>query len=102
MRILGDRLLLRPLPAQEKSAGGIVLPQGQAGDVMYYWRVEAVGAGRRNKKGEIVPMDFAVGDIVITALYHDHTVLEDGTQRRIVGSEQIIGKLETLPDLSIA
>jgi co-chaperonin GroES (HSP10) len=101
MKLLGDRLLISPLPVREKSEGGIILPQGQAGDVKHYWRVDQVGTGKRGKDGEFVPLDFSVGDIIVTALYHDHTVLEDGTDRRIVGTDQIIAKLETVPDLRV-
>lgn len=101
MRILGNRLLLAPLPPREQSAGGIILPQGQAGDVMYFWKVDAVGAGKALKNGDIPVNEFSVGDTVITPLYFDHTTLEDGTKRKIVGCEQIVGKLETVPDLTV-
>jgi co-chaperonin GroES (HSP10) len=93
MRILGNRLLLSPLPARETSPGGILLPQAQTGDVMHYWRVEAVGTGKRLKHGELVPPEFAVGDLVITPLHFSHTTLEDGTNRKIVDCDQIEGKL---------
>lgn len=102
MRILGNRILISPLPAQERSAGGIFLPQGQAGDVMYFWRVEQIGEGRPDAKGLMHVPEFAVGDTVITPLYFDHTTLEDGTNRKIVGIDQIVGKLETVPDVAPA
>lgn len=92
MRILGNRALVSPLPAREKSAGGIVLPQAQVGDVMHYWRVEAVGPGKRDKQGNLVPPDFKVGDLVITPLHFSHTTLEDGTGRKIVDCDQFEGK----------
>lgn len=93
-RILGDRVLLSPLPAVEKTEGGIIMPQGQAGDVMLYWRVEKVGEGKPGKDGQLQPMKVKVGDIVITPLYHDHVTLEDGSNRKLVGVDQIIGKFE--------
>jgi chaperonin GroES len=95
MRLLGDRLLLAPLPDREKTSNGIILPQGQAGDVRHYWKVEAVGNGKRDKQGELRAPEFSVGDVVITPLYHENVVLEDGTHRRIVGCEQIIAKMES-------
>ena len=97
-RILGDRLLLSPLPPVERTSGGIIMPQGQAGDVMNYWRVEQVGEGKRNKAGELIPPDFKVGDIIITPLYHEHVTLEDGSKRKLVDVEQIVGKFEDVPD----
>ena len=99
MKILGDRLLLSPLPDREVSAGGIILPMAQTGDVRNYWKVDSVGTGRRNKRGEVIPLDFAPGDIVVTALYMDHTTIEDGSNRKIVGTDQIIAKLDPVPEV---
>ena len=86
MRLLGDRLLLAPLPDRVQSEGGIILPQGQVGDVRYFWKVEAIG--------EKPNPDLVVGDTVVTPLYFDHVTLEDGTGRKIVKADQIIAKLE--------
>ncbi len=93
MKLLGDRILIAPLPDQEKTAGGIILPQAQVGDVRYYWRVEQVGPGKRDKSGELKAPEFTVGDLVVTPLHFSHTTLEDGSGRKIVDCEQIIGKL---------
>lgn len=101
-RILGDRVLLSPLPPVEKTSGGIIMPQGQAGDVMHYWRVEAVGEGKRDKDGLLVPLEVKVGDIVVTPLYHDHVTLEDGSHRKLVSVDQIIGKFVDEPDVVAA
>jgi len=90
MRLLGDRLLLSPLPVQERSAGGIVLPQGQAGDVMMWWKVDQLGS--KFSKPEV-----KVGDTVVTPLHFTHTTLEDGSGRKIVDSDQIHGMLEPEP-----
>jgi co-chaperonin GroES (HSP10) len=91
-RIIGDRVLLSPLPPQEKTLTGLFLPQAQQGDVMYYWRVDQVGEGKRGKDGELVPPAFAVGELVITPLHFTHTTIEDGTNRKLVDCEQIVGK----------
>jgi co-chaperonin GroES (HSP10) len=88
MKILGDRALIIPLPVQERTPTGIFLPQGQAGDVMHYWRVEQVSA--KWSKPEV-----AVGDTVITPLHISHHTLDDG--RKIVDADQFIGMLETPP-----
>jgi co-chaperonin GroES (HSP10) len=92
MKLLGDRLLISPLPVQQRSEGGMFLPQGQVGDAKLWWRVEAVGPGARNKHGVVRPVEFAVGDTVLTPLHFTHTTLEDGT--KIVECDQIIARLE--------
>lgn len=93
-RILGDRVLVSALPAREQSEGGIILPQGQAGDVMHYWRVEAKGPGGGPKDGQKLSQDVNVGNIIITPLYTEHTTLEDGSNRKMVFYDDIIGKFE--------
>ena len=97
MRILGDRLLLSPLPVQEISNGGIHLPAAHVGDFKMFWKVDEVGPGLRNKRGEIVPPEFKVGDTVITPLHFSHFTMEDGTERKIVTCDQILGILEPEP-----
>src|SRR6267378_6317391 len=91
MKILGDRLLVSPLPVQERSSGGIVLPQGQAGDFMQWWKIESLGTGK-------TCADLAVGQTVLTETRTTHETLDDG--RKIMGTDQIIAKLETIPDLA--
>jgi len=93
MRILGDRLLLSPLPVKTKSDGGIHLPDGQAGDKMVYWRVEQTGS-------KVKDDCFHPGVIVLTPLYFSHTTLEDGSGRKIVDCNQIEAMLEPdTPDI---
>lgn len=86
MKMLKNNCLLEPLPEQTQTESGIHLPQGQVGDVKMYWKVLAISETADPKP------DFAVGDTVITPLHFTHTTLEDGTGRKIVGIDQIIGK----------
>ena len=65
---LGDRLIVEVLEEEETTVSGIVLPdtakeKPQRGNIL------AVGPGSRNDKGELVPMDVAVGDEVIFSKY---------------------------------
>jgi hypothetical protein len=88
------------MPSQERTASGLHLPQAQVGDVRMWWRVEQVGEGGalpkklKTKPHGLVASDYAPGDIVCTALHTSHYTFEDGTERKIVDCEQIIGKLE--------
>jgi hypothetical protein len=100
MRIPGNRLLIAPLPAQEKTSTGLFLPQESVGDKKLFWRVEQLGTGGelpkkpKTKSHGLRAGDYTVGQIVITPLHFSHHHLEDGTDRRIVGCDQIEGVLE--------
>ena len=94
MKILGNRLLLSPLPVQEVSDGGIVLPSAAVGDKKMWWRVEQVGThrpaeGKAHTHGTSAA-DYAVGQHVCTPLHFTHTTLEDGSDRKIVDCDQFV------------
>jgi chaperonin GroES len=65
---LGDRLIVEALEDEETTASGIVLPD-TAKEKPQRGRVLAVGPGARNDKGDLVPMDVAVGDEIIFSKY---------------------------------
>ncbi len=65
---LGDRLIVEPLEEEETTVSGIVLPD-TAKEKPQRGRVLAVGPGGRNDKGELVPMEVAVGDEIIYSKY---------------------------------
>ena len=82
LKPLGDRLIVKATQAEEKTAGGIVLPDSaqtkpQAGDVI------AIGPGKQLDNGKIVPMDVKGGDTIYYAKY-------GGTEVKVGGEELII------------
>lgn len=83
MKILGNRVLLEPLPKPTRSAGGIHFAMPWQDDKMQ-WRIAALGNGKK------VPPEIEVGNFVLTPLYFNHFTLEDGTGRKIVGVEQLL------------
>ena len=94
MRILGNNCLLEALPAQERTAGGIVLLPENVTDKKQFWRVLAVGLGRRNKKGVLIAPDFAVGQTVITPLHFSHFTFDDRPNQKIVDCDHIEARFE--------
>lgn len=82
-KLLGNRVLLKPLAKPVQSAGGILIPQQYQDDSKLY-EVLAVGPGEwvRNKKKKLVfqPMQVKPGDKVLAELYHDHFIMEDGSR----------------------
>ncbi len=65
---LGDRLIVEALEDEETTASGIVLPD-TAKEKPQRGRVLAVGPGARNDRGEVIPMEVAVGDEIIFSKY---------------------------------
>lgn len=79
---LADRVLIKPMPKEEVTKGGIVLPD-TAKEKPQEGEVVAVGAGRIDDKGNRVPIEVKKGDRVIYAKYA-------GTEIKIEGDEYII------------
>lgn len=82
LKPLGDRIIVKPVSAEETTAGGIVLPdtakeKPQEGDVI------AVGPGTQLKSGKRVPMDVKVGDRVIYGKYAG-TEVKVGTEEYVI------------------
>lgn len=82
-KLLGNRVLLKPLPQPDKSAAGILYPQ-QYRDDQKTFEVLAVGPGewRLNKKKKAVfhPTEVKPGDKCLAEIYGDHVIMEDGTR----------------------
>lgn len=93
IRPLHDRVVIKRLEAEEKTASGIVLP-GSAAEKPDVGEVIAVGEGRRNKAGERVALDVKVGDKVIFGKYSGQTVKVDGEELLVMREEDIFGIVE--------
>lgn len=93
IRPLHDRVVVKRVEAEEKTASGIVLP-GSAAEKPDVGEVVAVGEGRRNKSGERVALDVKVGDKVIFGKYSGQTVKVDGEELLVMREEDIFGIVE--------
>ncbi|MCM8800575.1 MAG: co-chaperone GroES [Candidatus Omnitrophica bacterium] len=83
---LGDRILVKPLEAEEKTKGGIILPD-TAKEKPQEGKVIAVGKGRVLEDGKIQPLEVKVGDRILYGRY-------SGTEIKIEGEEHLIIKEE--------
>ncbi len=81
---LGDRLLVERLEAEEKTAGGIVLPD-TAKEKPIQGKVIAVGEGRRTEEGKLIPMQVKKGDKILFGKY-------SGTDVKLEREEYLIMK----------
>ena len=92
-RPLHDRLLLRRFEEEERSAGGVIIPD-TAKEKPMQGEVVAVGPGARDAKGEIVPLDIAVGDRVLIGKWSGTEVKLDGEELLILKESDILAIIE--------
>lgn len=76
---LGDRIVIKPSPAEEKTKGGIILPD-TAKEKPVVGEVVAAGPGRKADDGKLVPMEVKVGDKVLYGKYTGTEVTLDGQE----------------------
>ena len=92
-RPLHDRVLVRRVTAEEKTAGGIIIPdtakeKPQEGEVI------AVGSGTLNDKGEMRPLDVKAGDRILFGKWSGTEVKLDGEELLITKESDIMGILD--------
>jgi chaperonin GroES len=93
IRPLNDRILVKRVEEEEKTAGGIIMPDS-AKEKPAEGKVVAVGAGKRNDAGERIAMDVKVGDRVLFSKYGGTDVKLDGEKYLIMREEDILGIIE--------
>ena len=89
---LRDRVLLRRLAEEGKTAGGIIIPD-TAKEKPMEAKVIAVGPGIRNDKGKVTPLDVKEGERVLIGKWAGTEVTVDGEELLIVGESDIMGVL---------
>ena len=91
-RPLHDRVVVKRIDAEEKSAGGIIIPD-TAKEKPSQGEVIAVGPGARDETGKIVALDLKVGDIVLFGKWSGTEVKLDGEDLLIMKESDIMGVL---------
>ncbi|WPD23255.1 MAG: co-chaperone GroES [Candidatus Electrothrix aestuarii] len=92
IRPLNDRILVKRLEQEEKTAGGIIIPDS-AKEKPAEGEIIAVGPGKMNKAGERVAMDVQTGDKVLFSKYGGTDVKFDGQDYLIMREDDILGVL---------
>ena len=93
IRPLGDRILVKRIQEEEKSKGGIIIPD-TAKEKPQQGIVESVGAGRRDDKGAIIPMDVKKGDKVLFGKYSGSEIKLNEEEYLIMREEDILGIID--------
>ncbi|MBX9573544.1 MAG: co-chaperone GroES [Candidatus Obscuribacterales bacterium] len=89
LKPLADRVIVKKLEAEEKTAGGIVLPD-TAKEKPQQAEVLAVGPGKFDEKGNRQPMELKVGDKVLFAKYSGTEVKIEGVEYLILAERDIL------------
>ena len=91
-RPLHDRVVIRRVEAEERSAGGIIIPD-TAKEKPQQGEVVAVGPGARDENGKLVPLDVKAGDRVLFGKWSGTEVKIDGQELLIMKESDIMGVL---------
>ena len=90
---LGDRLVVERIEQEEKTAGGIIIPDS-AKEKPKQAKVLAVGAGAKDENGKRIPVDVAVGDIVLFTQWAGSEIKLDGKDLLVLKESDVIGIIE--------
>ncbi|HET6184586.1 MAG TPA: co-chaperone GroES [Acetobacteraceae bacterium] len=92
-RPLHDRVVVRRLDAEEKTAGGIIIPD-TAKEKPMEGEILAVGPGARDETGKLIPLDVKAGDRVLFGKWSGTEVKLDGEELLIMKESDIMGIIE--------
>jgi len=91
-RPLHDRVVLKRIEAEEKTAGGIIIPD-TAKEKPQEGEVVAVGPGGRDEAGKLIPIDLKAGDRVLFGKWSGTEVKIDGVEYLIMKESDVMGVL---------
>ena len=95
-RPLHDRVVVRRLTAEERTTGGIIIPD-TAQEKPMQGEVIAVGPGARNEQGQLVPLDVKAGDRILFGKWSGTEVKLSGEELLIMKESDIMGIIEGQP-----
>jgi chaperonin GroES len=95
-RPLHDRVVIRRVNAEEKTTGGIIIPD-TAQEKPMEGKVIAVGPGTRNEQGQLVPLDVKEGDRILFGKWSGTEVKLDAEELLIMKESDIMGIIEGTP-----
>ena len=93
IRPLHDRVIVKRIEEEEKTKGGIIIPD-TAKEKPQEGRVIAVGSGKRGEDGKLVPVDVKEGDKILFGKYSGAEIKLNGEEHLIMREEDILGIIE--------
>ena len=100
-RPLHDRVVVKRLDAEEKTSGGIIIPD-TAKEKPMQGEIIAVGPGARDESGKLVPLDVKKGDRVLFGKWSGTEVKIDGEELAIMKESDIFGVIEGIASVRAA
>ena len=93
IRPLQDRVIVKRVDEEEKTKGGIIIPD-TAKEKPQEGKVVAVGKGKVNDDGKVTPLDVKVGDRILFGKYSGTEIKLDGEEHLIMREDDILGVIE--------
>ncbi|TFG37186.1 MAG: co-chaperone GroES [Syntrophobacterales bacterium] len=93
IRPLNDRILVKRLEEEEKTKGGIIIPDS-AKEKPMEGKVIAVGKGKKTEDGKVIKLDVKEGDKVLFGKYAGTEVTIDGVEHTIMREDDVLGIIE--------
>ena len=93
IRPLGDRILVKRIKEEERTKGGIIIPD-TAKEKPQEGKVVAVGKGKYDDNGKLIPIDVKAGDKILFGKYSGSEVKIDGEEHLILREDDILGILD--------
>jgi len=90
---LQDRVIVKRIEEEEKSEGGIIIPD-TAKEKPQEGKVVAVGKGKLNDDGKITPLDLKINDRILFGKYSGSEINIDGEEHLIMREDDILGVIE--------
>ncbi|MBU1396884.1 MAG: co-chaperone GroES [Gammaproteobacteria bacterium] len=93
IRPLHDRVIVKRMEEERKTASGIVIPD-TAAEKPDQGEIIAVGTGKKDDQGKLIPLDVKVGDRALFGKYAGQTVKVEGDELLVMREEDIMGVVE--------
>ena len=90
---IGDRVLVEPMESQEVKKGGIIIPD-TAKEKPQEGKVIAVGTGKRDDQGKLIPFEVKKGDRVLISKYGGTEIEVEGKKYLIMREDDVLGVIE--------
>ncbi len=90
---LGDRVLVQPIEQEEVKKGGIIIPD-TAKEKPQEGKIVAVGTGKRDESGKLIPFEVKKGDRVLISKYGGTEIKIDGKEYQIMREDDVLGVIE--------
>jgi chaperonin GroES len=96
IRPLQDHIIVKPIAQDEKSRGGLIIPDTAKEKPQEGW-VVAVGGGKVRKDGKVEPLDLVAGDRVLFIKYAGSEVQLDGEKHLMLREDDVLGVIDSSP-----